>query len=506
MDSQWKVEACSDLFCAIKSKEIENVREVLSKNPELAFHPYCRDKDKASPLWRAMLEGHDEIVNMLIQDFRADPDEESEIERTPCSGYTFLQYAASCDYDYYDRDFRFKVLEVSEVLLKLGANVSDGFDLCLQPLQIAASKSNFIFAEFLLKNGVKLPTEAEDCQALLACIFNFKNTRTKNRKDMLMLFLDYGINVGSSDDTDSQNALHYFINAYVRETDDDAVEIAKILIERGGILADDPDQLNWSPLMYSVDKGHLPLVSFFIEKGAYVNRQINDDTGDTPLHSAVELANYEIAELLLSNGADVNAKCFNGFSPLHIACSLSNNEQMINLLLRKGADLSYNNNGVTPFAFFDNIEYDSGCFAMIREFSKLSIKNIPFNMEDMEIIQTNPLAKEYFNKCVNELNQMKNTVFYTPFSYYSVFKMSKKIRKLAHLTKNEEFLLEFEANLSSFKYFQNDLKTIIKEAVYVRDESDAVESRLKCIFGNFFPDIVLRKLVAELALKDLPLD
>lgn len=74
-----------------------------------------------------------------------------------------------------------------------------------------------------------------------------------------------------------------------------------------------------------------------------------------------------------------------------------------------------------------------------------------------------------------ELKQMSNFKFYAPFTYYSVLQMSKNIKKLANLTKNEEFLAKFEANLDSFSCYKSDLQEIMAEAVQLKNQLDAVE-------------------------------
>ena len=77
------------------------------------------------------------------------------------------------------------------------------------------------------------------------------------------------------------------------------------------------------------------------------------DRGETPLHIAAIFSRYEIAKLLISKGADVNARNDDGFTPLHQAAySFTEGPQKIRtieLLISKGANVnSKGESGGTP--------------------------------------------------------------------------------------------------------------------------------------------------------------
>jgi hypothetical protein len=65
-----------------------------------------------------------------------------------------------------------------------------------------------------------------------------------------------------------------------------------------------------------------------------------DSLGQTPLMVAVNHNKLEIAELLLANGANVNARGPHMQTPLLLAMSVYNHDKMVRLLLAKGADVN----------------------------------------------------------------------------------------------------------------------------------------------------------------------
>jgi len=77
-----------------------------------------------------------------------------------------------------------------------------------------------------------------------------------------------------------------------------------------------------------------------------------DDFGYTLLYRAVGAGRKDIAELLLSKGADVNAKANNGMTPLHLLAAALRHEYdkgVVELLLAKGADVNARDkDGKTP--------------------------------------------------------------------------------------------------------------------------------------------------------------
>ncbi|MFJ8260999.1 ankyrin repeat domain-containing protein [Rummeliibacillus sp. NPDC094406] len=83
--------------------------------------------------------------------------------------------------------------------------------------------------------------------------------------------------------------------------------------------------------------GYKNIVEYLIENGADINSTAKNSMKVMPLHSAVATKKVDIAELLLKNGAQVNAKQDSGWTPLHEA-AMNGQLEMLQLLIRYGAD------------------------------------------------------------------------------------------------------------------------------------------------------------------------
>lgn len=368
-------------------------------------------------------------------------------------------------------------------------------------LNRAIHQGHIQWVEFLLRNLTKLSASEKKFSFLYENLFRRANIGT--RKKMLALLIKYGMDTRLKNEW-GENILHEFVDKFVQKEDQDAVEIAEMIIN-SGVPVDDVDNLNCSPLLISIYSENIELVSYLIQRGANVNHR-TDELGYFPMLLASECNNNDIIDLLLSNGADINASSQDKMTALHFAC-LDHSERMISALIQKGANVSTENKyGMSPLSLLDpeGENYDQCVRIIIKELSKLSFESSPLSVSDMNLIQVDSEACNHFENCKNELDRMSNTKFYGPYTYYSVLKMELSMKKLACLTKNKEIMREIERNSRKFFNYKMDLLRIIEKAIDIKERSEIVVLRLNSVFKDYFPDVVIRKLADHLTTEDLP--
>jgi len=139
-------------------------------------------------------------------------------------------------------------------------------------------------------------------------------------------------------------------------------EIAALLLERGveldvfaaclagarervaELIGQQPDLIKsyshdgWTPLHLACFFGHPALAEILIAQGSDVNARSRNPMRNAPLHAAVAGRNREAVRMLLEHGADVNARQEGGWTALHSA-SQNGDVEMVRLLITAGADV-----------------------------------------------------------------------------------------------------------------------------------------------------------------------
>ena len=107
------------------------------------------------------------------------------------------------------------------------------------------------------------------------------------------------------------------------------------------------NKYGWTPLYEAVTGGHKDIADLLISKGADVNAK-EAKNRITALHWAAWRGRKEIAELLIAKGANLNAKNNVGGTPLHNA-AWKGHVEIAKLLIVKNADVTAKDvEGQTP--------------------------------------------------------------------------------------------------------------------------------------------------------------
>jgi len=130
---------------------------------------------------------------------------------------------------------------------------------------------------------------------------------------------------------------------------DNSQKVIELLLNDKKIDVDLSNKSGETPLMMASIQGNLPLVQTLVLK----NKAMVDHIGWTPLHYACAKGHFDVAQFLIANGATVDAMSIGNTTPLMMAVQ-SGNEQLVKLLLDKGADLQIqNNNGLSAIDIAD---------------------------------------------------------------------------------------------------------------------------------------------------------
>ncbi|MDM5155210.1 ankyrin repeat domain-containing protein [Bacillus sp. DX1.1] len=121
------------------------------------------------------------------------------------------------------------------------------------------------------------------------------------------------------------------------------------LVNKDQSLVDSFSEDGWTPLHLAAYFGHIEIASLLLEKGATLHVKEKNRNGNTPLQAAVANKKISLVEFLIDRGANINVTQSGGWTSLHEA-TLLGDEELVKLLIEKGADISIKrDDGKTAF-------------------------------------------------------------------------------------------------------------------------------------------------------------
>lgn len=228
--------------------------------------------------------------------------------------------------------------DITEYLLKLGADVNVKNDSGYTPLMYSAQSGDEIILGMLIEHGALLDdVDSEGRTALHYAIENGSTT-------LLNFILAYGANPNVFDKK-YFTPLHYAVQKK-------QYKLTEILLNKGAdvnsmfpIKREHGAILVWSPLHIAVQTHSIHMVELLLSYKANVN--IYNRQNVTPLHFAAQYDYPDITSLLIENGAKLNHKDQDGDTPLCLAIRLNYDRNVELLVNRKNASM-FNNEFMAP--------------------------------------------------------------------------------------------------------------------------------------------------------------
>jgi ankyrin repeat protein len=211
---------------------------------------------------------------------------------------------------------------VAKLLLDEGANIEAGDSSAATALHYAAERGYKDVVELLISHGADVSAR----RTYPAGDTPLHGAARAEHENIVRLLVDNGADVNAKNNEGLTPADVAVRNT--RKMVTPLTPVAKLLIAKGADIS----------VVSAVHVEDLDKVRELIQEGASIN--VKDQRGRTALHYAAAQGHKEIVELLLANGADVNASTnFYMKTPAEFAMGAGHNE-VAKLLISKGADIS----------------------------------------------------------------------------------------------------------------------------------------------------------------------
>lgn len=297
-----------------------------------------------------------------------------------------------------------------EVIDQIDLNITDSTKESLLHYTVRFNSIDFARLLLMHKANPNIKNANGDTPLMLAC--------KMGKENFIKLFIKFNANIDEKNNF-GETSLHMaLLNGNI--------DIIKVLVNEKTNLSLLTDS-NRSISHYAVKSGKISVLKFIMEK---TNSSVNetDGLGNTLLHYACQINNFEIVEYLMSLGASVHIRNKQGETPLFIAVRYST-LNIIDYLIQEGAIADIKN-------LFDETVLD-----VCNEDSKEYIESLKYNLDYQKYITNYPLHLAviqndyvYANKLlkINSKINKKDSFGHTPLDYAVSMNDDKMIRLLTN--------------------------------------------------------------------------
>lgn len=221
-------------------------------------------------------------------------------------------------------------LAMVELMIQEGCEIQTKDDSGWNALHFASDRGHYQVIDRLLSSGVSATARTARKETPLLLAVKRGHFPVAER----LLRSEKGSSLTSLEDERSQQPVHHAVR-------NGSLEIFELLMSNGGKINVE-NSFGWQPLHVATAYGHLHLVERLLQQGATIEEKLGstsikkDQThkiveegywaearwpypGSRALHLACEYSNEQIAHLLISKGAKMEASCSEGWQPLHHA-------------------------------------------------------------------------------------------------------------------------------------------------------------------------------------------
>lgn len=288
-----------EFFEAINTGDMEKVKMYLSKHANLLEETNRRG---LTPLLLAANANQTEITEFLVK-------KGANIHFENAQGYQAIHFAA--------KKGNHKIVKL---LVGKGVSVNVAVANGTLPINFAAWSGDYETAIYLEEKGADI----------MAVVGNNANVLMYSAMGGNTALYDWYEAKGVSRnhrDNDGDGSLHWAATG-------ESGEMIKYLVNKKNYDINEKNNKGATPLQIGLEWGKLNTTKAFFELG--ISPMTKNSTGGNWLHSAANTGNFELIEYLMEKGCDINAHNSNGATPLYNAAS-SGNLRVVELMVDKGA-------------------------------------------------------------------------------------------------------------------------------------------------------------------------